>query len=341
MMENGYRKAGVIGVGSMGSHHARVYSELPMIELVGVADADPDRARAIADRHRTRACAWDVLLDAVDLVSIAVPTQYHYEIARACIERGVHVLIEKPFVVERKEGETLRDLAAERDITIQVDHVERFNPAVDAVREVLDGQGVIAIDAQRLSPPLDRAIDDTAVFDLIIHDIDVLFSLVGSDPVTINALGTHENRYIDARMQFANGIVASLTANRLTQEKIRELSITAAECWVTVDYIPQSVDVHRRSLPEYIKKRRVALPPQRDRRTTDGRECRSLRRELESFVATARDGMSPVVSADDGLRALGVARRVDELAANGQPKSTHERRRTSKQVKSRANIAVR
>jgi predicted dehydrogenase len=312
-------RAGVIGVGSMGQHHARVYNDLPGAELLGVSDADAERAETVAARQGVAAYRRDGLLDAVDLVSIAVPTEFHYETARACIERGVHVLVEKPFVAEPEQGERLIELANERGVLIQVGHVERFNPAVAAVREVLADSEVIALDARRLGPSLDRNIADSAAFDLMIHDIDVVLSLVDGDLSTVNALGTRENRYIDAQLSFENGVVASLTASRVTQEKVRELSITAAECWITLDYLSQSVELHRHSLPEYIEQnggvhyRHEGIV---ERPMVASGE--PLGRELEAFVEAVRDGTQPEVSAADGLAALRVARRIDDLAASSR-----------------------
>jgi predicted dehydrogenase len=311
--------AGVVGVGSMGQNHARVYAELPDAELVGVADADADRAHDIATRHDTRAMEKDDLIAAADAVSIAVPTAHHADIARECIEAGVSVLVEKPFVADPADGRALCDLAAERDVTIQVGHVERFNPAVQAVSEIIEGNEIIAVDAQRLGSPRERCIEDSAVMDLMIHDIDVLLSLIGEDVSTVNALGAEENRYIDAQLCFENGVVASLTASRVTQKKIRKLSITARECWITVDYIDRSVEIHRHSLPEYVEGnsgmhyRHEGVV---ERPMVDSGE--PLKEELASFVECVKTGREPLVTAEDGLRALRVAQETDRLAAGNR-----------------------
>ena len=308
--------AGVIGVGTMGQHHARVYNELPDVELVGVTDADAGRAAAIASRQGTTAYRRDALLEAIDLVSVAVPTEFHYETARACIEHGVGVLVEKPFVATYEQGRELIDLAAACGVVVGVGHVERFNPAVAAAREVLADTEILALDARRLGPPLDRDIADSAVFDLMIHDIDVVLSLVDADLERVNALGTRENRYIDAQLGFADGTIASLTASRLTQKKVRDLSITAEGCWVTLDYLSQSVELHRRSLPEYIERNggvRYRHEGIVERPMVASGE--PLRRELAAFVRAVREGTTPIVSAEDGLAAIEVAERIDELAA--------------------------
>jgi predicted dehydrogenase len=172
------------------------------------------------------------------------------------------------------------------------------------------------IDAKRLSPPLDRNIEDSAAFDLMIHDIDVLFSLAGSELTALNALGTRENRYIDAQLGFESGVVASLTASRLTREKVRKLSITTTESWIVVDYLDQSIEMHRHSLPEYIEQQgelRYRHEGIVERPMVESVE--PLKRELASFVECVRSGREPEVSAADGLCALDVAKRIDELAA--------------------------
>jgi predicted dehydrogenase len=308
-------RAGVIGVGSMGQNHARVYAELPGVELVGVADADGERAREVATSHDTQALATAELLDRADAVSIAVPTAHHASVARECIETGVDVLVEKPFVADQSAGRALAELAHERGVIIQVGHIERFNPAVRAVSEILDDQEIIAADAQRLGSPRERTIADNAVMDLMIHDIDVLLALVGEKVTTVNALGAEENRYIDAQLRFEGGVVASLTASRVTQKKVRQLSITTRKCWISVDYIDRSVAIHRHSLPEYVE-RKSGMHYRHEgvveRPMVDSGE--PLKEELASFVECVEQRETPLVTAEDGLRALSVARNIDRLA---------------------------
>ena len=308
-------RAGVVGVGSMGQNHARVYAELPGVELVGVADVDAERASEVAASHDTAALAKEELLDRAEAVSIAVPTAHHASLARECIEAGVDVLVEKPFVSEPSEGRALEALADEQGVIVQVGHVERFNPAVQAVSEILSDQEILAVDAQRLGSPRERTIADNAVMDLMIHDIDVLLSLIDEDVTTVNALGAEENRYIDAQLRFESGIVASLTASRVTQKKIRQLSITTRECWIAVDYIDRSVAIHRHSLPEYVERKSgmhyrhegVVEQPMVD-------SGEPLKEELASFVDCVRERKTPLVTAADGLRALSVAHKIDRLA---------------------------
>lgn len=307
--------AGVIGVGSMGRHHARVYSELADVNLVGVADVDESQAASVATKHGARALAMEPLLDAVDVVSVAVPTQYHYDIACECIDRGVDILVEKPFVADPDDGRELIARAERADVTVQVGHVERFNPAVMALDDVLPDLDIIAVDAKRLGPPLEREIKDSAVMDLMIHDIDILLSLVDGEVNTLSASGTRDNRYATATFTFDDGTVGTLTASRVTQEKVRELSITARQCQVNVDYTNRTIEIHRHSLPEYIEQNgdiRYRHESVVERPMIENTE--PLKNELSSFVDVATTGEPPVVTAESGLRVLEIARQIDELA---------------------------
>jgi predicted dehydrogenase len=309
-------QAGVVGVGSMGGHHARVYHELPDVDLVGVSDPDEERAREVATAYGTRALAWEALLETVDVVSVAAPTRHHRELAAAAIDHGVDVLVEKPFVPTIEAGHDLVERASAAGVTLQVGHVERFNPAVRALQEIVADNEVVAVAARRLGPPIDRGDGESVALDLMIHDVDVLLTLVQSEVEAVEAVGTHGNRYVTATVRFADGVVATLTASRLTQEKVRELSVTATECTVNVDYIDQSVLVHRQSFPEYVESgdqlsyRNESVI---ERPTVERGE--PLKNELRSFVDAAFDGTEPVVTGEEALRALELVREIDEKAA--------------------------
>ncbi|GAA0230313.1 Gfo/Idh/MocA family protein [Haladaptatus pallidirubidus] len=317
--------AAVIGVGSMGRHHARVYSELPEVNLVGIHDVDKKRASEAARDHGSQAVTMEDAIREADIVSIAVPTPYHYETAKRCIEGGVHILVEKPFVAEPDEGRDLLVRAEDAGVTIQVGHIERFNPAIRTLSEIVSELDIIAIDAQRLGPPPeDRAVDVSAVMDLMIHDLDVLLSIVDDDIASVAAVGTQDNRYASANIEFEGGVVAGLTASRVTQEKIRKLSITAKECRVNVDYTNQSVEIHRHSMPEYIEENgdlRYRHESIVERPTVENGE--PLKNELRSFVRSVTTGSTPVVTGEDGLRVLEVAREIDGLASGLREQEVH------------------
>ncbi|MGQ3414373.1 Gfo/Idh/MocA family oxidoreductase [Natrinema sp. LN54] len=306
--------AGVIGVGNMGRHHARVYNELPDVELVGVYDVDYEQASRVAEKNGTQPRELDELLDRVDVVSIAVPTQYHSEIAKQCIEQGVHLLIEKPFVEHHDQGKELLAMADRNEVVIQVGHIERFNPAIIALRDIVSDLDIISVNARRLGPPLERHMNDSVVKDLMIHDIDILFWIV-DEPVASVATFDSDEAYTTANFEFEDGTVASLTASRVTQRKVRELTITAHSCQVVVDYIDQSVEIYRHSLPEYIEENgdvRYRHESIVERPMVDNAE--PLKSELSSFLESVRTGNRPHVTGEDGLRALEYVTTIERLA---------------------------
>ncbi len=308
-------RAGVIGVGSMGQNHARVYRELSDTRLVGVHDVDMEQARSVADAFGTTAMGMDDLLDSVDIVSIAVPTQFHYDTARECIEAGVSVLVEKPFVEDIENGRELIEFADRQGVVLQVGHIERFNPAVRTLMELLEDLDIIAIEARRLGPPVDREIEDTAVMDLMIHDLDIALSIFEEETEDVYAAGARESNYATATIQTPSGRIGQFTASRVTQQKVRELTITAESCRVIIDYIDQSIEITRQSLPEYVKQEGFRYRHENivEQVLVERRE--PLKNELSSFAEAVRTGSKPVVTGEDGLRALSLAREIDGLAA--------------------------
>lgn len=315
-MTSGATDVGVIGVGKMGRNHARVYHELPGANLVGVTDEDDERATRVADEYGTSVRSRQSLLEAADAVSIAVPTRFHYSVADAAVAAGVHVLVEKPFVAEPENGRKLIDHADRNDVVVQVGHVERFNPAVRTLRSLIDDYEVIAITARRLGPPVDRQLTDGAVFDLMIHDLDVVRSLMDADVASIKAQRSTSNPYVSAAIAFENDVLGTFTASRVTQKKIRTLSITARECHIQLDYIDQSVTIHRQSLPEYVETNGDVQFRHRnvvERPTVDSGE--PLQNQLQSFLQAVTEGNQPAVTGRDGLWAIEVARQVNESAS--------------------------
>lgn len=305
---------GVVGVGTMGQHHARVYEALPEGILVGVTDADNERAADIAAQYGTVAYDFEELLNRVDAVTIAVPTQYHRDIASTCLEAGVDVLIEKPIASSVSEAEELIEIAAANDRILQVGHIERFNPAIEALQDFVDDLNIVSIAAERLGPPPERRIDDSAVMDLMIHDIDIVLSLLDETPQTVTGAGVKQNRHATATMTFDSDTVANLTASRLTQKKVRKLDVFAEECLVRVDYMSKDVEIHRQSRPEYITDeedihyRHESIV---ERPMVDSTE--PLANELSAFIDAVSNRTTPVVDGEDGLTALQLARQIDQF----------------------------
>ncbi|MUW14925.1 gfo/Idh/MocA family oxidoreductase [Halorubrum sp. CBA1125] len=312
---------GVIGVGSMGAHHARVYAGLPAVDLVGVADTDWERAKEVAAKHGTRPLNRATLLQGVDAVSVVVPTQYHAPIVREALEADTHVLVEKPFVDDPATGRELIALADRNDLRLQVGHIERFNPAVRALTDVLPEMDVLAVDARRLGPPVDRENTDGVVEDLMIHDLDVLLSLFDAEVDEAFAAGIEGEPHVAATLQLDNGVLGTLTASRITHQKIRTLAVTGRECRVSVDYLTQSVKIHRHSLPGYVESNgdvRYRSESVVERPQVNNGE--PLRAELESFVSAVNAGSVPEVTGHDGLRAIELVRWIREEV--GGPEAT-------------------
>ncbi len=320
-------RVAVVGVGHLGQHHARVLAAIPEVELVGVADARIDQARAVAERTGTRPFAdYRTLLDQVDAVSVAVPTVAHRAVAGAFLERGVATMIEKPMATSLAEAEELVALAHARGALLQVGHIERFNPALS----VLDGFPMRPkyITADRLSTYTFRSTDIGAVLDLMIHDIDLILSLIPVPVLSVAAVGVslfggHED-IANARIAFEDGTIAHLTASRASYQAVRKMRLWGAEGYLTLDFaakhgtIVRPSEALRRgqldlegldlSQPTAVKAHLFGKILRVDQVQAEGREPLAL--ELEDFVRAARGTSRPRVSGGDALRAMRLADRV-------------------------------
>lgn len=289
-------------MGALGQHHARVYESLPEARLVGVYDVDAARAAEVAGRHSCRAFPeLRELLDAIDAVSVAVPTVDHHRIARAVLEEGKHVLVEKPMASTLAEADDLIGAAAARGVVLQVGHIERFNPAVDVLRANVREPRFIEV--HRLGEFSPRSLDIDVVLDLMIHDLDILLSLDGSEAVRVDAVGvpvlTSKVDIANARVRFGSGLIANLTASRVSAEKVRKFRVFAPRTYISVDFTAREGRVYR--LQE------SAGGPEISVERTAAPEEEPLRRQLAGFVRAVRDGSAPAVSGADGRRALALA----------------------------------
>jgi predicted dehydrogenase len=245
-------RVGVIGIGNMGWHHARVLSLLRDAELVGVADPDAERGRLAVQQF---GCRWftdyQELLADVEAVCIAVPTLLHHRVGMACLRAGVHVLIEKPIAATQEEAAELIQAAELAGRLLQVGHIERFNPAFRELLKVVAGEEVVVLEARRHSPNAERANDVSVVLDLMIHDIDLVLELAASPVVRLAAAGGRSAEgpidYVNATLAFANGVVASLTASKMAHRKIRSLSAHCRRSLMETDFLNHNLRIHRRS----------------------------------------------------------------------------------------------
>jgi predicted dehydrogenase len=232
-----------------------------------------------------------------------------------CIDAGVDILVEKPLVEEPEKGRELVRRADSADVTLQVGHIERHNPVVSTLEDIVPDLDAIAFEAERLGPTPDRQIYDSAVIDLMIHDIDVVCSLFDGEVELVDAVGAADGRHATATLEVGNGIVGTLTASRVTQQKQRNLSLTADECYVTSDYIDQSIEIHRQSAPEFVAKNgdvRYRHESVVENPAVDNGE--PLKYELSSFLDACRNGVEPAVTGEEGIRALELAREINETA---------------------------
>lgn len=301
-------RAGVVGVGYLGRFHAQKYAALPDVTLVGVADVDASRAAAIANECHTRAFTdYRELFSQVDCVSIAVPTQLHFAVACDFLRHGVDVLVEKPLTATGSEGRELVEIAAQRSRILQVGHLERFNPALRSLTGILTAPRFI--ECHRVAPFVERGTDVDVVRDLMIHDLDVILSLVRSPVTSMEAFGvpvlTKEPDIANARLRFASGCVANITASRVALKRERKMRIFQPDMYLVVDYGEHRIRICRRDPSP----QEGGLPNiTYEEREVSGEDA--LEEEIRAFLRAVRDRSQPVVSGQDGLQALEVAEQI-------------------------------
>jgi predicted dehydrogenase len=306
-------RVGVVGVGYLGRFHARIYADMPDVDLVGVADIDPSRAREVAEQHGCRAFTdARELLDRVDAVSIVVPTIHHAAVARPFLDRGIHMLMEKPIAPSFEESRELVDVAERAGIVFQVGHLERFNAGImELAARVTEPR---FLEVHRLGTFVDRATDVDVVTDLMIHDIDIVMSLVKARIRNIEASGmpviTEQVDIANARIEFENGAVANVTASRVSNKKLRRIRVFAKEHYYGLDYIEQKLEVVR-AIPDESGGKWPKIVTE----TLNIEPLPPLDTELAHFVRSARTGARPLVDGRVGLEALRVALAVKEKIA--------------------------
>ena len=311
-------KVGVIGIGNMGWHHARVLSLLKDADLVGVADPDAQRGALATEQF---GCRWfsdyRSMLEEVEAVCIAVPTLLHHSVGLACLEAGSHVLIEKPIAASQEEAAALIDAASRVGRLLQVGHIERFNPAFRELTKVVANEEVVVLEARRHSPHADRANDVSVVLDLMIHDLDLVLELASSSVVQLAAAGGRSSEgpidYVNATLGFENGVVASLTASKMSHRKIRTLSAHCRASLVETDFLNHNLHIHRRAHEWYSADHGELLY------RNDGfieevstTSIEPLYAELEHFLQCVRGRETPAVDGQQASRALRLADLIEQ-----------------------------
>ncbi len=306
-------RVAAIGVGHLGRHHARILSTLPGAALVAVVDIKPDRAAEIAAACGSRPFTrFDEVLEQVDAVTIAAPTQVHAEIARPFLERGIPVLVEKPLARSVEEADGLIAAASRTGAILAVGHTERHNPAVaEAARHLRDPR---FIEVHRLGTFPERSLDIDVVFDLMIHDLDIVLSLVAGEVASIEAVGvpvlTGRVDIANARLRFDNGCIANITASRISRDRVRKIRFFQQDAYLSIDYAAQEVELYR------LVRGPNARPVIEGGKVEVARE-EPLARELSDFVHAVRERRPALVTGEDGRRALELAQRIAARMAAG------------------------
>lgn len=313
-------RVGVIGVGRMGIHHCRVYSSLRQVDFVGIYDID-DRAAGRVSRqyHVPVIDTIDELLDQVDAVSVTTPTPPHYELVKRCLANGIHVLVEKPFAETLEQAEELTQISEASGLVVQVGHIERFNPAYIELKHVLEEMSLLAINFRRLSPYQGSNTDVDVVLDLMTHDLDLVLDLIQEEPISINASGlkvfSDNLDHVIVQMSFVSSPMVTITASRVTEQKIRAIDVTARGAYIEADLLNKNISVHRRSFGEYLDQNhknvkyhqeslveRILVPP-----------IEPLVGEIVDFVNCIDERRMPKVSAREGTEALRLVFKIREL----------------------------
>lgn len=298
----------VVGGGNMGANHIRVYDELPEAELVGVVEPDPERAEEIADEYGVPVIDRVADLEGARAATVAVPNRFHREVAETCINNGIDVLVEKPLATTIEEAKAIVDAARGADVMLQVGHIERFNPAVEMLQDLLENMNVLAVETHRLGPFNEHLTDESVVFDLLIHDVDIVQSILRENINKIQAMGIkHKSSNWDqatAMLQYPDSM-AVLTASHVTHGKVRKMNITAKECFIELNYQTQQIELQQHGSEQttsilgqsgYTTEKKIESP------FVSTRE--PLKNELEHFLNCIRTRTQPKVSGEDGLEAI-------------------------------------
>ena len=291
-------KVAVIGTGVLGSVHAKIYSELENVELVGICDIDTDKLASISKELGVEGFKdYRQLLGRIDAASIVVPTKDHYKISKYFLESGTHLLIEKPITQTVEEADKLLSIAKSKNLTLAVGHVERFNAAIEAILQI---KGDIKfVECHRLGPFSPRIKDVGVVLDLMIHDIDILLWLIKSPIKSIEAVGvkvlTQHEDIANARIVFENRAVCNITASRVTEKAMRKIRMFQPNAYISLDYIQQDAVIYTKKLGRIVS------------RQIDIKKEKPLQKEIASFLNCVQTGKRPLASGEEGKQALSVA----------------------------------
>lgn len=316
-------RTAVIGVGRMGQHHCRIYSNTRQTKLMGICDINPEIGAELARKYEVPFFdSVDQLLNHVDLVSIATPTQQHYDLAMRCLERGVHVLVEKPFTETLDQAEKLIEKAEETGLILQVGYIERFNPTYLELKKVLEDQELLAVSYNRLSPFQNSNTDVDVVLDLMTHDLALIHDMFGQFPGVISAHGlrvfTNTIDHAVAQLVFNPAPLLSLTASRVTENKVRSIDVITHNAYIEANLLDKNISVHRHSTGEYLNHSRSGVKYRHEsvieRILVPNAE--PLRLQIEHFVQCILENDEPLVSAEVGFEVLRISQQIRSMIVN-------------------------
>ena len=304
-------KAGVVGIGRMGEYHVGVLSEMQGVDLAGVVDVDPQRRKAIQDNYGIPNYAdCKDLFGRVDAAVVAVPTTLHYPVAKELLNNGIHVLLEKPCANDLNHARELFQLAKDKSLTLHIGHVERFNGAVQELHKIVESP--IFVECKRMGPFTERIKDDGVVMDIMIHDIDIILNLIKSKVIKTHVLGasvfSEKDDLVNTQLEFENGCIASIVASRVSQNKIRTLSVTQKDSFVVLDYTDQEIYVHRKSSSEHqMSKGSLRYKQESLVERIFVHKDNPLKLELQHFIDCVKNGSPRNVAVNDELYSLEIA----------------------------------
>ncbi|WP_136718001.1 Gfo/Idh/MocA family protein [Halorientalis salina] len=305
----------VIGAGNMGANHLRVYDELPGAELVEVVEPDASRAAEVRDTYDVTVLDSPEDIAVADAATVAVPNHRHREVSETCLQMGLDLLVEKPLAMTVADATAIVDTAKSNDAILQVGLIERFNPAVELLDDILSDEELIAIEAHRLGPFNEHLTQESVVYDLMIHDLDIIRNIVHADCTSLNAVGTTTySKEIDhavATMNFEGGVVATATSSHVTHGKVRRLDITTREKYIQLKYQEQSIRIQRRGVEQMTRLENQSgyrMEKITERPFVSTRE--PLKNEIEHFLACVRNRTKPRVDGEDGIEAIRCASRI-------------------------------
>jgi len=322
-------RIGVVGVGRMGTYHANVLATMNQeIDFAGIYDIDEARSHYFAERYNTYTYhSMEDLLDEVDAICIAVPTKLHYEVAKRALAADVHTLVEKPISSTIEEAADLVRNAKERNLMFQVGHVERFKGAVVELRKIVENPYLV--EARRLSPWIEKDWDTGVILDLMIHDIDIVLSLIKSEVATIDCMGRRLRSGFEdiasAVLQFENGTIANITASRLSETRIRTMSISQDKAFIALDFESQNIDIYRgASASFFVSQKEITYKQESFVERVKVQKENALKEELQHFIDCILGRTEPIVNGEDDIKTLDITLKIIDSINDkiGEPAST-------------------